>query len=116
MGFKLKFLFFYFILMLSGLSHSSEIYDANVVGVYVHKDFVAVRTEGGTVVSEKPACATAKYSLAFSTSNTEASMMLSLLLAAKVSQTKVRILGDSSCSASSNKETVTHVMLTEGPT
>ena len=114
MSFKFKLLFF--ILLFSGLSHSSEIYDADVIGLYVHKDFVAIRISGGSVVSAKPSCATAGYPLAFSTSNTEANMMLSLLLTAKASQSKVRILGDSSCSVSSNKETVTHVMFTDGPT
>ena len=101
-------------LMSSTIANSSEVYGTIITGINVFNGSVSFRIEGGVTVSNQPSCAIGNYPWAFPTGTPDGKMMMSLILAAKMSQSKIRLLGSGACTLSGNKETITHILLTDG--
>lgn len=98
---------------------AGQIYDATVEGIGIKTtasgQYVAIKIGDKTVVTAQPACATDNtYKWSFSTTSSEANMFLSLLVTAKTTGQKVKIIGTSTCTVTSTREDVLYVILTDG--
>lgn len=102
------------LVLVSCKGFAGEIYDARVVGVYIDGNIIAARTEGGVVPVAQPSCATGNYPWVISLSSGNANGILSVLLTAKSTGEKIRIIGSGTCTI--NKENITYVMLVDGRT
>ena len=102
-----------FLLTITGAANSGEIQGVVITKIAVWDNQVGVSVEGGAIIASQPACATGQYSWSLPVSSSSSEMMMSLLISAKISQTKVRIMGTGTCDIHSNKETLYFVGITD---
>lgn len=96
--------------MVSMFACAGDVTNATVKQIIVNKDgTVGIALEGGTVSTAQPSCATSTYPWVASAGAVGTERILSVAMAAKLGNIKVRIVGTGACAVSghSTREEIT---------